>query len=71
MKTIFDEETGMHYCVPDSVDDCLFSIWALGCDYDGYNDAENLKQLIDELVGLSQKARTFLREGKLFPSDEK
>lgn len=71
MKTIFDEETGMHYCAPDSVDDCLFSIWALGCDYDGYNKAEDLKVLIDDLVGLAQKARGFLKEGKLYDEELK
>lgn len=32
---------------------CHF-IWALGCDYDGYEKAESLKSLIDELVGIAQ-----------------
>lgn len=67
MKTVYDEKTGIHYCIPDNVDECLFSIWALGCDYDGYNDPDNLKALIDEIVALSQKARGFLRDGCLFP----
>ena len=32
----------------------LHLIWALGADYDGYNDTEHLKQLIDELVSYTQ-----------------
>lgn len=31
-------------------------IWDIGCDYDGYNDADNLKKIIDELVNYSNKA---------------
>lgn len=31
-------------------------IWALGCDYDGYETPEGLKSLIDELVELARKA---------------
>ena len=31
-------------------DASLWAIWALGCDYDGYSKAEDLKSLIDELV---------------------
>ena len=29
-------------------------IWALGVDYDGYDDAADLKKLIDELVSYTQ-----------------
>lgn len=32
-------------------------IWAIGCDYDGYREAEDLKDIIDELVDYSNKAR--------------
>lgn len=32
-------------------------IWAIGCDYDGYTQAEDLKDIIDELVDYSNKAR--------------
>ena len=27
----------------------------IGCDYDGYNDVKNLKDIIDELVDLAAK----------------
>ena len=33
-------------------------IWDIGCDYDGYNDVDNLKKIIDELVEYSNYART-------------
>lgn len=37
-------------------DKYLEMIRAIGCDYDGYNDSENLKKIIDELVDLACKA---------------
>ena len=33
-----------------------YLIWAIGCDYDGYNDVKNLKGIIDELVRYSNNA---------------
>ena len=53
-------------CEPDSVDEWLRQIWAVGADYDGCYSINSLKELIDELVSMSQKARACLREGKLF-----
>ena len=32
-------------------------IWAIGCDYDGCNTVESLKDLIDELVSYTQLPR--------------
>lgn len=32
-------------------------IWAIGCDYDGCNTVESLKELIDELVSYTQLPR--------------
>lgn len=32
----------------------LHMIWAIGCDYDGCNRVESLKELIDELVSYTQ-----------------
>ena len=66
MTYITDEETGLKMCVPDCVDEHLFNIWAIGFDYDGCESATELKSLIDELVGLAEKARECLWEGKLF-----
>lgn len=37
-------------------DKWCYLIWAIGCDYDGYNDVKNLKDVIDELVDYSNKA---------------
>lgn len=51
---------------PNCVDEYLYNIWAIGVDYDGYSKAEDLKNLIDELVDMSKKARKCLWENKLF-----
>ena len=56
---------------PDSVDAWLREIWAVGADYDGCYSINSLKELIDELVAMSQKARECLREGKLFSENGK
>lgn len=66
MRYWYDEEHDMKMCEPDCVDEWLFDIWAIGCDYDGCYSAEELKQLIDELVGMSGKARDCLWDGQLF-----
>lgn len=74
MKPEYDKETGITWAKPDCVDDCLHMIWGIGYDYDGYNRAEDLKDIIDELVDLAKQARVFLRDGKFFsdntPSEE-
>lgn len=67
MKYTFDEQTGVTYSNPSCVDECLFDIWAIGCDYqDGCYRVEDLKKLVDTLVELAQQARAFLHDGKLF-----
>ena len=66
----FIDITGWKMCEPDCVDEWLRDIWIIGCDYDGYNSAKDLKELIDELVEMSQKARKCLYDGKLFTEDE-
>ena len=50
----------------NSVDELLWLISAIGFDYDGYNTAEGLKDVIDELVAYSIYASELLREGKYF-----
>jgi hypothetical protein len=66
MIYITDEETGMRIAISDCVDEYLFDIWAIGCDYDGCHNTQDLKALVDELVSLANKARECLWEGKLF-----
>ena len=66
MKRWIDEESGIRHCAPDSVDEYLWEIWAIGYDYDGCRTEESLKRLVDELVDMSQKARQCLWENKLF-----
>lgn len=58
------EEAHLHR--PCSCDEYLELIYAIGYDYDGCEKPESLKELIDELVDLSSKARKCLHEGKLF-----
>ena len=62
-------EMSGHTYVPNSVDEWLELIWAIGHDYDGFNTVESLKDLIDELVGMAQEARVCLRNGFLFKND--
>lgn len=76
MKHWIDEKTCCKICEPDCVDECLFDIWAIGYDYDGCHSVNDLKKLIDELVGMTNNARECLWDGKLFgiygrPEEEK
>lgn len=41
-------KTADHY-VPKSVEEALTLICDVSCDYDGYEDSQNLKELIDEV----------------------
>lgn len=66
MRFWTDKETGMKMCEPDCVDEWLFDIWAIGCDYDGCYSAEDLKKVIDNLVEMANNARDCLWDGKLF-----
>lgn len=63
---IFSDKNGTVWREPDCVDEWLFDIWAIGCDYDGCHTVEELKKLIDELVDMANKARDCLWDGKLF-----
>jgi len=49
-----------------SVEEVLWLIWAIGFDYDGYSRAEDLKEIIDELVAYALYASELLQEGKYF-----
>ena len=66
MKFWVDPETGTKMCKADCVDEWLFDIWAIGCDYDGCHSVEELKGLVDELVDMANKARECLWSGELF-----
>ena len=48
----FDKE-GLEKHVAD-LNNRLCLIWSLGVDYDGYDDAADLKELIDEIVSYTQ-----------------
>ena len=64
-------EDGMRLCEPDSCDEWLWMIWAIGVDYDGCNTVESLKDLVDEMVEMSQKARDCLYDGLLFDKERR
>ena len=66
MKRWYDEERGAKMCEPDCVDEWLFDIWAIGCNYDGCHTEKDLKKLVDELVSMANKARECLWEWRLF-----
>ena len=70
MRYWYDKEFQGRVCEPDCVDEWLNLIWSIGFDYDGCHKAEDLKELIDQLVDMSKKARKCLYEGKLFTDKE-
>lgn len=70
MKHWYDKEWGAIVCEPDSADEWLWHIWAIGVDYDGCHNVEDLKSLIDELVVMANKARECLYDGKIFKDEE-
>ena len=70
MKRWYDEEFGGNVCEPDCCDEWLELIWMVGVDYDGYeNDIKGLRDLVDELVDMSKRARECLHDGLLFSKD--
>ena len=66
MKYWNDKETGIRMCEPDCVDEWLFHIWAIACDYDGCSTVDEFKDLVDEIIEMSQHARNCLWDNKLF-----
>ena len=70
MKFWYDKEFKGVVCEPNCADEWLWHLWAIGCDYDGCHSAEDLKELIDELVNMAQKARQCLYDGKIFEDEE-
>lgn len=67
-KEWIDKDTGCRMIEPDSAYEYLFSTWAVGCDYDGCNTVEELKELVDELVDYANKAQDCLMNGRIFPA---
>lgn len=66
MKT-YEDANGTKWCEPNSVDEWLYNIWALGFDYDGMDTSvDAMKELVDELVEYANKARELLYDGRLF-----
>lgn len=67
-KEWIDKDTGCRMIEPDSAYEYLFSIWAVGCDYDGCNTVEEFKRLVDELVDYAGRAHDCLMNGRIFPA---
>jgi hypothetical protein len=70
MRYWYDKEFECIVCEPNCVDEWLELIWQVGVDYDGCNSVESLKELIDEFIEMSQKARYCLEDGRLFEDKE-
>lgn len=64
---IWEENEDGKFVTSNSVDEFLWNIWAIGCDYDGMDTSvQSMIELVDELVEYAQAARDLLYEGKLF-----
>lgn len=70
MKHWYDKEFKGVICEPNSTDEWLWMLWAVGLDYDGCNSVESLRGLVDELVEMAVKARDCLHDGKIFEDKE-
>ena len=70
MKHWYDKEFDCVVCEPNSADEWLYMLWAVGLDYDGCNTVKSLQELVDELIDMALKARECLHEGKLFEDKE-
>lgn len=70
MEYWYDKEFKGVVCEPNCVDEWLELIWQVALDYDGCHTVESLQGLVDELVEMSQNARTCLYDGKLFEDKE-
>lgn len=63
----YEDNNGIKRCEPNSVDEWLYNIWALGFDYDGMDTSvDAMRELVDELVECATEARRLLYDGKLF-----
>ena len=52
MKYWYDKEFDAIVCEPNSADEWLWQLWAVGLDYDGCNSVKSLQELVDELVDM-------------------
>lgn len=68
MKYWIDEQSGCRMCEPNCADEWLQFMWEIGFDYDGCSSVDSLKELVDELIDMSKKARSCLKDGKIFPN---
>ena len=66
MRTWINDQDVHKMCEPDCVDEWLSDIYNIGYDYDGYRDAKNLMEIIDELLEMVHKAQDCLWHGQLF-----
>lgn len=70
MEFKFEKENNSIVMSPDCVEEYLCEIVELSEDYDGCEDAHDLKKLIDELAYLASSALSCLKENKLFSDSE-
>lgn len=56
---------------PSNAKECFESIIEIGFDYDGYHKAEDLKDIIDDLVDFAKNGLYFITQNKITPNDTK
>lgn len=69
MKELHDEKFGVSY-EPECANEWLDLVCGIAVDYDGYRKAENLMELIDEMVEYVVNARECMEQGKLYPTED-
>ena len=67
----FDPETGITWAKNSCAMDSLFTLRAIGADYDGMDGSiDAMRDLVDELVELAGEAIDFIRADKIYEDEE-
>lgn len=67
----FDPETGTTWAKNSCALDSLFTLRAIGLDYDGMDGSiDAMRDLVDELVELAGQAVDFIRAGKIYEDED-
>ena len=69
MKFYYDKEFGVVGWSPNCANECLHQIWICGTIYNEVESSSGLKNIIDNIIDLSQDARQFISEGKISKDD--
>lgn len=67
----FDPETGITWAKNSCAMDSLFTLRAIGADYNGMDGSiDGMRDLVDELVELAGEAVDFIRAGKIHEDED-